>query len=162
MAVKAHVRKKSAVKSTSRKRNPGSKRVPGAPVQGRRTARCGVVAEDLSVEPGRKLYAEGQPQDVSRGLSSILSQLIREGRLSVVETFAVSQPRQNSGAEIEGHGSDDVLVITTASMRTSIFLPGTCPMFLCRAQERGSGELLRYEKTIVTRGALAKIEELLA
>jgi hypothetical protein len=49
--------------------------------------------QDLPELPGRELQPEGQPQDVPRRHGSILSQLAREDRLAVVESFSVEAPK---------------------------------------------------------------------
>jgi len=98
------------------------------------------------------------------GLSSILSQLIREGRLSVVETFAVVSPKTKILAQkLKGMGLNDVLVITD-SVDENLYLSSRNLPNVLVVEPRNADpvSLLRYEKTIVTRGALAKIEELLA
>ncbi len=42
---------------------------------------------------GRELRAEGQPKMYRAGMASILSQLVREGRLAVVDGLTVDQPK---------------------------------------------------------------------
>ena len=98
------------------------------------------------------------------GLASILSQLAREERLAVVETFTVDQPKTKVLAEkLKGMGLGNVLIITDAiddnlhlSSRNLphvnvVTVAGTDPV-----------SLMRHDKVIVTRSAVAKIEELFA
>jgi hypothetical protein len=62
---------------------------------------------------GRELLAQGQQEDVPRGLCSILSQLAREGRLSVVEDIILEAPKTKLLADkFKAMGLDSVLVIT--------------------------------------------------
>ena len=112
--------------------------------------------ENFTQKVNRKMFRAG--------LSSILSQLIREGRLSVVETFAVISPKTKILAQkLKGMGLNDVLVITD-SVDENLYLSSRNLPNVLVVEPRNADpvSLLRYEKTIVTRGALAKIEELLA
>jgi len=112
--------------------------------------------ENFTQKVNRKMFRAG--------LSSILSQLIREGRLSVVETFAVVSPKTKILAQkLKGMGLNDVLVITD-SVDENLYLSSRNLPNVLVVEPRNADpvSLLRYEKTIVTRGALAKIEELLA
>ena len=74
--------------------NRGGKKVQGVHVPVWRRARCGVVEEKffptvlkriLSHKVNRKMYRAG--------MGAILSQLVRENRLSVVENFALNTPK---------------------------------------------------------------------
>jgi large subunit ribosomal protein L4 len=112
--------------------------------------------ENFTQKVNRKMFRAG--------LSSILSQLIREGRLSVVETFAVVSPKTKILAQkLKGMGLSDVLVITD-SVDENLYLSSRNLPNVLVVEPRNADpvSLLRFEKTIVTRGALAKIEELLA
>jgi len=112
--------------------------------------------ENFTQKVNRKMFRAG--------LSSILSQLIREGRLSVVETFAVVSPKTKILVQkLKGMGLSDVLVITD-SVDENLYLSSRNLPNVLVVEPRNADpvSLLRYEKTIVTRGALAKIEELLA
>jgi len=112
--------------------------------------------ENFTQKVNRKMFRAG--------LSSILSQLIREGRLSVVETFAVVSPKTKILAQkLKGMGLNDVLVITD-SVDENLYLSSRNLPNVLVVEPRNADpvSLLRYEKTIVTRGALAKLEELLA
>jgi large subunit ribosomal protein L4 len=98
------------------------------------------------------------------GLSSILSQLIRDGRLSVVENFAVASPKTKLLAQkLKGMGLEEVLVITD-SVDENLYLSSRNLPNVLVVEPRNADpvSLLRFQKTIVTRGALAKIEEMLA
>ena len=112
--------------------------------------------ENFTQKVNRKMFRAG--------LSSILSQLIREGRLSVVETFAVVSPKTKILAQkLKGMGLNDVLVITDIVDENLYLSSRNLPnVLVVEPRNADPVSLLRYEKTIVTRGALAKIEELLA
>lgn len=77
--------------------------------------------ENFSQKVNKKMYRAG--------LASILSQLVRDDRLAVVENLSVEAPKTKLFAQkIKGMGYESVLVITDSLMRTSSWLPATCPM----------------------------------
>ena len=98
------------------------------------------------------------------GLASILSQLAREERLAVVETFTVDQPKTKALAQkLKGMGLDNVLIITDAIddnlHLSSRNLPHVNVVTVANADPVS---LVRHDRVIVTRNAVAKIEELFA
>ena len=112
--------------------------------------------ENFSHKVNRKMYRAG--------LTSILSQLAREDRLAVVENFAVDSPKTRGLLQkLKGMGLDDVLIVTEQvddNLRLSarnirnvaIVSPGHADPL----------SLLRHGKVLVTRGAVAKLEEMFA
>ena len=112
--------------------------------------------ENFSHKINRKMYRAG--------LSSILSQLAREERLSVVETFTVDAPKTKLLAQkLKGMGIDSVLIITDA-MDENLGLASRNLPFVNVVTVAGADpvSLIRADKVIVTRGAVAKIEEMFA
>ncbi|HEY7743207.1 MAG TPA: 50S ribosomal protein L4 [Burkholderiales bacterium] len=110
--------------------------------------------ENFSQKLNRKMYRAG--------VFSILSQLAREERLAVVEKFTVDAPRTKLLAEkLRGMGLDDVLIITDRvddNLRlASRNLPG---VGVVTVGEADPVVLMQHAKVLVTRGAVAKIEEL--
>jgi large subunit ribosomal protein L4 len=96
------------------------------------------------------------------GVCSILSQLAREERLAVVEKFTLDSPRTKLLAEkLRGMGLDDVLIITDSvddNLRlSSRNLPN---VNVVTVREADPLSLMRHARVLVTRGAVAKIEEL--
>ena len=111
--------------------------------------------ENFSQKLNRKMYRAG--------VSSILSQLAREERLAVVENFTVDAPRTKLLAEkLRGMGLDDVLIITDRvddNLRlSSRNLPNVEVLTVGEADPLS---LMQFARVLVTRGAVAKIEELL-
>jgi len=97
------------------------------------------------------------------GISAILSQLAREGRLSVVDSFAVSQPKTKALADkLKGMGLSNVLVITD-SVDENLFLSSRnlTNVLVIEPKNADPVSLLKFEKTLLTRSAVAKIEEML-
>ena len=112
--------------------------------------------ENFSHKVNRKMYRAG--------LSSILSQLAREERLAVVESFTVDQPKTKALAQkLKGMGLANVLIITDAIddnlHLSSRNLPHVSVMNVANTDPVS---LIRHDKVVVTRGAVAKIEELFA
>jgi large subunit ribosomal protein L4 len=109
--------------------------------------------ENFSHKLNRKMYRAG--------VFSILSQLAREERLAVVETFSVEAPRTKAlAAKLRGMGLDDVLIITESlddNLRlSSRNLPNVHVVTVGAADPL---TLMRHAKVLVTRGAVARIEE---
>jgi large subunit ribosomal protein L4 len=112
--------------------------------------------ENFSHKLNRKMFRAG--------LSSILSQLAREERLAVVESFTVDQPKTKLLAQkLKGMGLDNVLIITDTIdenlQLSSRNLPFVNIMTVANADPVS---LIRHDKVIVTRSAVAKIEEMFA
>jgi len=135
-------------------------------------ARAGTAASPLWRGGGKifpNLPDENFGQKVNRrmyraGVSSILSQLAREERLAVVESFTLDGPKTKLlAAKLKGMGLDDVLIITEAvddNLRlSSRNLPNVDVVTPANADPVS---LLQHAKVLVTRPAVAKIEELLA
>jgi large subunit ribosomal protein L4 len=112
--------------------------------------------ENYRQKLNRKMYRAG--------VCSILSQLAREGRLALVESFTVDAPKTKLLAQkIKGFGLDNVLIITDSiddNLRlSSRNLPNVA---VVEARYADPVSLIRYPNVLMTRGALAKFEELLA
>lgn len=97
------------------------------------------------------------------GLASILSQLVRDDRLAVVENLSVEAPKTKLFAQkIKGMGYESVLVITD-SLDENVFLASrNLPnVLVLDVSEADPVSLVRFPKVLVTKGAVAKFEELL-
>jgi len=112
--------------------------------------------ENFTHKVNRKAYRAG--------ISSILSQLAREGRLSVVETLSLDQPKTKGLADkLKGMGLQNVLIITD-SVDENLFLSSRNLHNVLIVEPRNADpvSLLKFEHTLLTRAAVAKIEEMLA
>ena len=112
--------------------------------------------ENYSQKLNRKMYRAG--------MLSILSQLAREDRLVVVDTFTLAAPKTKLLAQkLVGMGMDDVLIITDTlddNLRlSSRNLPNVMVVEVGHADPVS---LIRYGKVLITKAAVGKIEELLA
>jgi large subunit ribosomal protein L4 len=89
---------------------------------------------------------------------------VREGRLHVVETFGVDAPKTKVLAnKLKGMGLTEVLLITDSVDDNLLLSSRNLPNVLV-VEPKGADpvSLLRFEKTVVTRSALAKMQEMLA
>jgi large subunit ribosomal protein L4 len=112
--------------------------------------------ENFSHKLNRKMFRAG--------LSSILSQLAREERLAVVESFTIDAPKTKLLMQkLKGMGLENVLIITDAIddnlQLSSRNLPHVNVISVSNADPVS---LIRHDKVIVTRDAVAKLEELFA
>jgi large subunit ribosomal protein L4 len=112
--------------------------------------------ENYSHKLNRKMYRAG--------LMSILSQLAREDRLSVVDSFTIDAPKTKLlASKLKGMGMNDVLIITDSmdeNLRlSSRNLPNVMVVDVSHADPVS---LIRYTNVLITKGAVGKIEELLA
>lgn len=109
--------------------------------------------ENFSQKVNRKMYRAG--------VASILSQLAREDRLAVVENFSVEAPKTKLLTQkLKGMGLDSVLVITD-ELDENLFLSSRNlnEVLVLEVQEADPVSLVRFEKVLVTKAALAKMEE---
>ena len=98
------------------------------------------------------------------GLSAILSQLARDGRLAVVENFSLASPKTKLLAQkVMEMGLQNVLIITDKLDENLILSARNLPNILViEPKQADPVSLLRFENTLITKGAVAKIEEMLA
>lgn len=112
--------------------------------------------ENFSQKMNRKMYRAG--------VCAILSQLAREDRLVVVDSFTLSAPKTKLLAQkLKSMGLDDVLIITDAlddNLRLSA--RNLHHVSVASVSETDPVTLMRHEKVVVTKSAVAKIEEMLA
>jgi large subunit ribosomal protein L4 len=135
-------------------------------------ARAGMASSPLW-RGGGKIFPNSPDQNYSQkinrkmyraGLASIFSQLVRDGRLSVVDGLSIEAPKTKLLAQkIKGMGLDRVLIITD-SMDENLYLSSrNLPnVLVVEAHQADPVSLVRFPQVLVTRGAIAKIEEMLA
>ncbi|MGE0559581.1 MAG: 50S ribosomal protein L4 [Burkholderiales bacterium] len=112
--------------------------------------------ENYSHKLNRKMYRAG--------MLSILSQLAREERLVVVDTFTVDAPKTKLLAQkLRGMGMDDVLVITDNLDDNLRLSSRNLPhVMIVEVGHADPVSLIRHGKVLMTKAAVGKIEELLA
>ena len=111
--------------------------------------------ENYTQKVNRKMYRAG--------LASILSQLVREDRLKVVDSLTVDAPKTKLLAQkIKGMGLGRVLIITD-NLDENLYLSSrNLPdVLILEAHQADPVSLVRFPSVLVTRNAMAKIEEML-
>ena len=111
--------------------------------------------KNFSQKVNKKMYRAG--------MRSIYSQLAREGRINVVDGFGIEAPKTKLLADkFRAMGLDSVLVITD-NMDENLFLASRnlAHVFVVEARHVDPLSLVHYKKVLVTKAAVAQIEELL-
>jgi len=112
--------------------------------------------ENFSHKVNRKMYRAG--------MGAILSQLVRESRLSVVEEFAVDSPKTKLlSQKLKDMGLGEVMLITDKVDENLYLSSRNLPRVMVVEVSRADPvSLLRFEKVLMTQNAIKKIEEMLA
>jgi large subunit ribosomal protein L4 len=112
--------------------------------------------ENFSQKVNRKMYRAG--------LAAILSQLAREDRLVVVNDLAIEAPKTKLLAQkLKGMGLESVLLITdTLDSNLELAARNLPHVLVLEAHQADPVSLIRYSKVVFTKGAVSKIEEILA
>jgi large subunit ribosomal protein L4 len=112
--------------------------------------------ENFSHKVNKKMYRAG--------LCSILSQLARDDRLSVIEELSLEAPKTKLLAQkLKSMGLDSVLVITDHLDENLMLASRNLPnVLVCEPRHADPLSLVFYKKVLITKPALAKIEEMLA
>jgi large subunit ribosomal protein L4 len=111
--------------------------------------------ENFSQKVNKKMFRAG--------MRSIYSQLAREGRLNVVDSFSVDAPKTKLlASKFKSMGLDSVLIITD-SVDENLYLASRNLPHVAVLEPRHADplSLVHYKKVLVTKGAVAQIEELL-
>ena len=112
--------------------------------------------ENFTHKINRKMYRAG--------ICSILSQLVREDRLSVVESLALDSPKTRILAgKIKDMGFERVLIITD-NLDDNLYLSSRnlSNALVLNVVEADPVSLIRFPKVVLTRDAVKKFEEVLA
>ena len=109
--------------------------------------------ENFTQKVNRKMYRAG--------VAAILSQLVREDRLAVVEEFTVEAPKTKLlNSRLKDMGLESVLLIVD-KFDENLFLSARNlhKVLVLEVSETDPVSLVHYDNVIVTKGALAKMEE---
>jgi large subunit ribosomal protein L4 len=112
--------------------------------------------ENFTQKLNRKMYRAG--------MASILSQLVREDRLSVIEAFSIDQPKTKVLAgKLRDLGMSDVLILTD-KLDDNLYLSArNLPnVLILEARHADPVSLMRFERVLVTKAAVKHLEEALA
>lgn len=109
--------------------------------------------ENFTQKVNRKMYRAG--------MASILSQLVRDERLFVVESLSADTPKTKAFADqIKNMGLDQVLFVTKQLDENVYLSSRNLPnVLVLEAQQIDPYSLLRYKKVVVTKEAVAQLEE---
>ncbi len=112
--------------------------------------------ENFSHKVNKKMYRAG--------VRSILSQLAREGRLAVVEKFEVEAPKTKLVAsKLKQMGLDSVLLITDTFDETlHLASRNLQSIAIVEPEYTDPVSLVYFDRVLITRGALTKVEEMLS
>ena len=111
--------------------------------------------ENFSHKLNRKMYRAG--------VCSILSQLAREGRLAVVDSFTVDAPKTKLLAQkVKSMGFDNVLIVTDSVDENLWLSARNLPnVSIVAVAHADPVSLIRHANVLLTKTAMAKFEELL-
>ena len=112
--------------------------------------------ENFTQKLNRKMYRAG--------MASILSQLVREERLSVIEALVVDEPKTKLLAgKLQALGMSQVLILTDKLDENLYLSSRNLPnVLVLEARHADPVSLLRFENVLVTRAAVKHLEEALA
>jgi len=112
--------------------------------------------ENFTQKLNRKMYRAG--------IAAILSQLAREDRLSVVNDLSLEAPKTRLLAQkLKNMGLDSVLLVTDTADDNLLLASRNLPnVLVLEAHQADPVSLIRFPKVIFTKGAVSKIEEILA
>jgi len=112
--------------------------------------------ENFSQKINRKMYRAG--------IASILSQLHREGRLSVIDGLAVEAPKTKLFArKVKALGIDGTLLIVIDKFDDNVFLSSrNLPdVLVLETREIDPVSLVRFSHVLLTKAAVSQFEEML-
>lgn len=112
--------------------------------------------ENFTHKVNKKMYRAG--------ICSILSQLAREERLIVIDDLTIDAPKTKLlSQKLNGLGFDSVLIITDVLNENLELASRNLPnVLVVEPRHADPMSLVFYKKILVTKAALAKIEEMLA
>ena len=111
--------------------------------------------ENFSHKLNRKMYRAG--------VCAILSQLAREGRLAVVDSFTVDAPKTKLLAQkVKSMGFENVLIVTDSVDENLWLSARNLPnVSIVAVAHADPVSLIRHANVLLTKNAMAKFEELL-
>ena len=112
--------------------------------------------ENFTHKVNKKMYRAG--------ICSILSQLAREERLVVVESLSIEAPKTKLlSQKLQGMGLESVMIITDNLEENLLLASRNLPhVLVVEPRHADPMSLVFYKKIVVTKAALAMIEEMFA
>jgi large subunit ribosomal protein L4 len=98
------------------------------------------------------------------GMAAILSQLVREERLSVIDGLAIGEPKTKLLAGmLAGLGMKEALILTDKMDENLWLASRNLPnVLVLEARHADPVSLMRFEKVLLSRAAVKSLEEALA
>jgi large subunit ribosomal protein L4 len=111
--------------------------------------------ENFSQKVNRKMYRAG--------MCSILSQLAREDRFMVVESLALEAPKTKLLVDrLKALGEGSVLVLTESFDENLLLASRNLPhVLVLEARQADPVSLVHFDKVLITKAALAQVQEML-
>ncbi len=112
--------------------------------------------ENFSHKVNRKMYRAG--------VAAILSQLVREGRLAVIDGIAIEAPKTKLFSQkIKALGLTGTVLVVTDQFDDNLFLSSrNLPdVLVLETREVDPVSLVRFNNVVLTKGALTQFEEML-
>lgn len=112
--------------------------------------------ENFTQKVNRKMYRAS--------MQAILSELARQGRLSVVDELKVDAPKTKAlSQKLKGMGFEQVMIVTD-NVDENLYLSSRnlANVLVVEAQHADPYNLVRYANVLLTKSAVKKFEELLA
>ena len=113
--------------------------------------------ENFTQKVNKKMYRAG--------MASILSQLVREGRLSVVESLTVDTPKTKALAQkFKAMGCLDSVLVITHELADNLVLASRnlANVLVVESRYADPLALVHYKKVLVTKGAMEQLKEMLS
>jgi large subunit ribosomal protein L4 len=113
--------------------------------------------ENFAQKINRKMYRAG--------VAAILSQLVREERLAVIDAIVADAPKTKVFAQkIKALGFPGTLLVVTDKLDDNLFLSSRnlSDVLVLETREVDPVSLVRFNNVLLTKGALAQFEEMLA
>jgi large subunit ribosomal protein L4 len=113
--------------------------------------------ENFEQKLNRKMYRAG--------IASILSQLVRDNRLAVIEAIALDSPKTKQFVQkIKSFGLNGTVLVVTDKVDDNVFLSSRnlADVLVLETREVDPVSLLRFENVVLTKAAVAQFEEMLA
>jgi len=112
--------------------------------------------ENFSQKVNRKQYRAG--------MAAILSQLVRDGRLSVVDQLAVDAPKTKQFVQkMKSFGLSGPTLVVTDKLDDNLFLSSRnlTDVLVLETREVDPVSLVRFRNVVLTRAAVSQFEEML-
>ena len=112
--------------------------------------------ENFSQKVNKKMYRAG--------IRSILSQLAREDRISIVDSFTLESPKTKLAADkLKSMGLVDSVLIITDSVDENVYLATRNLPHVAVVEPRYADplSLIHYKRLLITKTAIAQLEEML-